>query len=265
MSVIKQVIVQEVLIPAEAIIADQEVQSRAAQNDELINEYFELYKSGKVISAVIVFFDGEKYWLADGFHRFRAQILAGIRSIRVKIKNGSRRDAILFSAGCNATYGLRRNWKDVRHAVTKLLTDKEWGSWSNHKIADVCYVSHTYVSKIRNELTRNGFKFDVKRESTNGKVINTSRIGKVWDSDRIGDVWIENKPRPVSDQIEEQASTYQIVFRADANTEMREEIWNKIVKIRKQLESIKKVMKSKKRKLLALEAEWQLPPLQIPQ
>jgi hypothetical protein len=252
MSVVKSNVVPTSIIPIDAIIADPEVQSRAAQNDECVHEYAELCKEGKVFPPVIVFFDGEKHWLADGFHRLIAHVLAGISSIRAEIKLGTKRDATVFAAGCNSTYGLRRNWKDVRHTVEKLLSDKEWGRWSNKKIGDACDVSHTYVSNVRKEMTRNGFKFDVKRKSSNGKVIDTSRIGKTW---------LNNKPKPVLEQIGERLEIIdQFVDRSlcDPDKQEQDELWERIIKTREELSVMRQAIKTKQMELVKLEADWQL-------
>ncbi len=65
-------------------------------------------ESGTKFPPVTVFHDGERNWLADGFHRVAASKRAGFLDIEVDLRQGSRRDAILFSLGANATHGLRR-------------------------------------------------------------------------------------------------------------------------------------------------------------
>ena len=67
-----------VLLPIEAIIAAKEVQSRAEFSEEHAKELAEPLKCGELLPPVIVFFDGQKYWLASGFHRLRAHVLAGL-------------------------------------------------------------------------------------------------------------------------------------------------------------------------------------------
>ena len=68
-----------------------------------------------------VFFDGEVYWLADGFHRCHAAIAAGIEEIAAEAREGGRRDAILHAVGANATHGRPRTNEDRRRAVLMLL------------------------------------------------------------------------------------------------------------------------------------------------
>ena len=45
-------------------------QARVATNDEAVSSYSESMMEGAEFPPVIVYFDGAKYWLADGFHRF---------------------------------------------------------------------------------------------------------------------------------------------------------------------------------------------------
>lgn len=124
-------------------------QSRAGINLEVVADYAELVKSGTVFPPVIVFFDGWEYWLADGFHRYEAYAKAGIYKIPADIRQGSQRDAILFSVGANASHGLRRTRDDKRRAVLTLLNDPEWSQWSDREIARQCGVSHEFVRRSR--------------------------------------------------------------------------------------------------------------------
>jgi len=93
---------------------------------------------------------GTTYWLADGFHRVTAAIIACIPELSAEIINGTKRDAILYSVGCNANHGLRRTNADKRKAVMILLQDDEWKCWTDGAIAKQCCVDRSTVTKIRN-------------------------------------------------------------------------------------------------------------------
>ncbi len=56
-------------------------------------EYAEAYRAGAQFPPVIVFYDGEHYWLADGYHRVEAARLAGRTEIYEDITPGSKRTA----------------------------------------------------------------------------------------------------------------------------------------------------------------------------
>jgi hypothetical protein len=128
---------------------DGGTQPRAEIADYLVADYAGELERGVIFPPVVVFYDGADYWLADGFHRFHAAKKAGYYKIPADIRQGTRRDAVLYSAGANATHGKRRNNSDKRRAVETLLRDEEWGKWSDREIARRCAVSPTFAGEIR--------------------------------------------------------------------------------------------------------------------
>lgn len=101
----------------------------------------EAIEDGAELDPVVVFYDGESYWLADGFHRCKASQDAGLEDIQCIIHQGTRRDAILYSVGANAEHKAAkpRSRADKRRAVTMLLNDPEWSKWSDREIARQCF------------------------------------------------------------------------------------------------------------------------------
>jgi ParB-like nuclease domain. len=132
-----------------AIRIDGGTQSRVEINNEAVSDYAEAVKVGIEFPPVIVFHDGADHWLADGFHRFHAHKQAGKASIQADVRDGTVRDAILYSLGANCTHGLRRSNADKRKAVGAMLADAEWAKWSDRKIAEACGVSQPFVSGMR--------------------------------------------------------------------------------------------------------------------
>lgn len=124
-------------------------QQREKINDEVVAEYAHAMKSGAEFPPVIVFSDGARNWLADGFHRWHAARSISMTEIQAKISSGTQRQAILFSAGANNEHGIRLTNADKRRAVGILLADKEWSKWSDREIASHCGVTHPFVSKLR--------------------------------------------------------------------------------------------------------------------
>jgi hypothetical protein len=131
---------------------DEGTQSRAETNTDAIDAYRDSMESGAVFPPIVLFFDGKDYWIGDGFHRAWAAAAAGREDIEADIRPGTRRDAILYAAGANATHGLYRSNATKRRAVRNLLLDPEWSRWSDSKIAKHCAVGHNLVSKMRREL-----------------------------------------------------------------------------------------------------------------
>lgn len=130
-------------------------QSRAQIDREVVAEYAEAVENGADFPPLVVFFDGATYWLADGFHRYEAYSRARRFDVPADVRQGTQRDAILYSVGANASHGLRRTRDDKRRAVLTLLNDPEWATWSDREVAKACRVSHTFVAERRRELTGN--------------------------------------------------------------------------------------------------------------
>jgi len=134
-------------------IKDSGAQMRVEMRDETVNDYATDMLNGVMFPPVVVFHDGNDYWLGDGFHRVEAGRKIDRETIVAEIRKGSARDAILHGIGSNATHGLRRTQADKRRAVERLLKDPEWARWSDRKIAAVAKVDHKTVGTIRRELT----------------------------------------------------------------------------------------------------------------
>jgi len=136
-------------LPIGRIRADLAAQPREFLNESVCQEYAELIRAGVEMPPIIVYYDGSVYWLASGFHRLRAHVLACSKTIQAEVRQGGLRDAILCACGQNAEHGLRRTLRDKARAVRMLLADKEWSQWSDHAIAKRCAVSHTMVRMQR--------------------------------------------------------------------------------------------------------------------
>ncbi len=177
--------IQTNYLDIDVIRIDGGTQSRAHLNQETIKEYADLIKNSdrEILPPIRVFYDGNQYWLADGFHRVEASKQAGWENIAAIVEQGTVRDAILFSVGANAEHGLRRTEDDKRRAVNTLLTDDEWNNWSDNQIAKKCKVSQPFVSKLRKELAESTGNVTSKEKRTyerNGKThtMRTNNIGK---------------------------------------------------------------------------------------
>lgn len=137
------------------IRTDGGTQARAGLNEETVAEYLQAMKELAVFPPLIIFYDGQDYWLADGFHRLEALKRWGVhRPGRhlLDIRQGTQRDAVLFACGANATHGLKRSNEDKRRAVARLLQDEEWATWADREIARRCNVSAPFVGQMRQEL-----------------------------------------------------------------------------------------------------------------
>jgi hypothetical protein len=140
-------------VPLSAIIEDLSTQSREQINKETVDEYARERKAGVDLPPIIAFTDGIQYWIADGWHRYYAEKLIEGSHIVADVREGTQRDAILYSVGANANHGLRRSNADKRKSVVTLLKDEEWCQWSNRQIGRRCGVDEGMVRKYRQELS----------------------------------------------------------------------------------------------------------------
>ena len=160
---------------------DREVQPRCRMSKPLIETYSQAMRAGDEFPHVVAYRDDDgTVWVADGFHRTKAAISAGLDTVKVEVRKGGKRDATLFAASCNANHGKHRTNADKRRAVLVLLKDDEWQGWSDREIARRCHVSDRFVNKVRAELSANGSQIARKRKvSRGGKTysMDTSHIG----------------------------------------------------------------------------------------
>jgi ribosomal protein L37AE/L43A len=158
---------------------DGGTQPRSSLNAVKVKEYADTMSAGKMLPDVMVFYDGQDYWLADGFHRVAAAESINLKQINANIQQGTRRDAILHSAGANAEHGLPRSSADKRRAVMKLLTDEVWSKWADREIARRCHVHHDTVGRLRKELSGGISQIETRLAERNGTTypINTANIG----------------------------------------------------------------------------------------
>lgn len=194
----------EMMLRLDQIELNGGTQMRAALNEATLASYVddmtEFGGWGK-FPPVDVFYDGQQYWLGDGFHRTNAYFryvrdVANILDLRQVppvpsiVHSGTRRDAVLFAAGRNSSHGLRRNNEDKRRAVSTLLNDDEWRQWSNREIARRCNVGEALVRKMRDELTAHGTQL----KTTERKYIDRHGNQQTMETAKIGSA--PPKPTP---------------------------------------------------------------------
>lgn len=195
---------------------DLQTQSRVTINQDAVAEYADAMMDGEKFPPVTAFYDGKHYYLADGYHRYFAAKKAGIDEIDCDVKNGTIRDAVLYSVGVNSAHGLRRNNEDKRKAVMTILDDVEWAGWSDITIANKCQVTSAFVGRVRKTLNL---------ESTSRKYVNkhgtvvsveTKNQGRPAKEEVVPEVM------PIEDGIEYAADEH-IQELSDANVELAEE------------------------------------------
>lgn len=183
-------IVETVSIEIKKLIVDAGTQPRVALSDDVIKDYAEVItnsEKGEQPNPFDLLPDGNlpqvfrdptgRCVLADGFHRLGAHKLAKVKEMRVAIRDGVQRDALIFSLSTNQGHGIQRTNKDKDRAVRLALNNEELVNWSNTEIAKLCGVSEFKVRDSRPAAKSPTIR---KAVSASGKVttINTSAIGK---------------------------------------------------------------------------------------
>lgn len=103
-------------IPLSSVRTDGGTQMRAEISEATVATYADQILEGAEFPSIIVFNDGESYWLADGFHRHAAYKRAEYTFIPAEIRTGSYLDAIRFALQANAHHGRQRDGRDLRRA-----------------------------------------------------------------------------------------------------------------------------------------------------
>jgi hypothetical protein len=142
--------IEKKLIRLSEIQMDGGTQTRASLNNEAVTEYAEQMTNGAKFPAVVLFFDGSTYWLADGFHRCHASKQAGFLDILAEVRVGTRREAIKHAVQANQTGSVRRTNADKRKCVEIALG--EFGDLSDRALAEMCGVSNKTVAAAREQV-----------------------------------------------------------------------------------------------------------------
>ena len=122
-------------------------QVRKEINQDVVDEYVEALNAKAVFPPIDVFRIGRGYFMADGWHRYHATRKINRKAILCTVHEGDNSDCLKFCLKANNVHGLRRTNADKLRCVQLAL--REWPTLSDHQIADICNVSHTFVGKVK--------------------------------------------------------------------------------------------------------------------
>lgn len=137
-------------IALDDIITDAGTQVRVNLCESTVDRYAEEMRDGCKFPPVVVFHDGSRFILADGFHRVLAAKRAEFLDILADVRLGGKPEALRHALGANVTHGLPRTNADKRRSVELALA--QWPDISSVMIAKTCAVSHTFVDSFRAQL-----------------------------------------------------------------------------------------------------------------
>lgn len=186
------------IVDPNKLTLDPAVQPREEIDEATVEAYAQDMQGGAVFPPVVIFHDGERYYLADGWHRVLAARAVHAPGIQAEVHNGTLRDAILYSAGVNKQHGLRRTNADKRRAALVLLRDGEWAKWSDRQIARHVGVSPDTVGRLRGSLSESVSERTYVDKHGNVSTMDTSNIGLLTDEDRRARAMVRAVERIVS-------------------------------------------------------------------
>jgi hypothetical protein len=171
-----------VLVPLDRIPTDERTQTRVRVRSGVVRDYAaamkkQLSEGGLCFPPIILFHDGQDYWLGDGFHRVLAAREAGLTEMAAEVRLGSQRDALLFAISANIGHGLGRTTPDKRKAVALLLADAEWSQWSDREIGRRCQVGNALVSRMRRSASVSGTQMQTRKVHRAGRVYEMKPAG----------------------------------------------------------------------------------------
>jgi hypothetical protein len=142
-------------IPLDKIRIDGGTQQRPLVA-HVIDEYAGMIGDGSRPPRVGLMFDGDAYWLFDGFHRYHAMAKAETpddpKTLDAYVYKGDVRDAVFLSYAANKDHGVRRQPGVVGKIVAEMLGDPKWGKASASAIAAHVGVTQRYVERIKSDL-----------------------------------------------------------------------------------------------------------------
>jgi len=126
---------ETITLEIQKIRRDGGTQGRVTLNQSVVEEYAELMKAGTEFPPVRVWFDGDNYWLSDGFHRVAAAEQIGVTGISTVVCSGDLEDATWDCLSANACHGLRRSKPDLELIVKRALAHAQAVRLSNRELS----------------------------------------------------------------------------------------------------------------------------------
>lgn len=124
-----------------------DIQIRAKLDASTVGEYANQMQEGIAFPPIVVFQDGNEYYLADGYHRVAAARQCQFKEIDADMRKGTLAEALWYALGANNAHGLRMSRADVRRAIELAL--REFPGRSSRDIAKQIGCDHKTVEAAR--------------------------------------------------------------------------------------------------------------------
>ena len=134
---------------------DPKTHTRTGIDPQKVDRFVELLQEGITLPPIVTYFDGETYWVADGYHRVSAHKKLELEDIEAVALEGTSRDAFLAGLAYDDETA-SKSTEDKKSNLEKLLDDPEWSQWSSKVLALKCGLSKTTVNRLRKPGPRKG-------------------------------------------------------------------------------------------------------------
>jgi ParB-like chromosome segregation protein Spo0J len=163
----------------DAICIDGGTQCRVVIDQPTVYSYVEHMKDGDEFPPLETVHDGATHWLVDGFHRWHAYKILGVKEVDVKWKPGTKDDAILEALKANARHGKTLSNQDKHNKVKMALEIPGYAEKSNYEIAKICELSQSFVAsardpKVKEQQDKNRQKHAQKKAGNTSPTSNSS-------------------------------------------------------------------------------------------
>jgi ParB-like nuclease domain len=128
---------------------DGGTQCRVEIDQSTIYQYLEDMKKGDEFPLIETMYDGANYWLTDGFHRYHALKLLGLKEVQIKYKPGTHLEAKLLALQANSKHGKTLTNEDKLNKIKMALEIEGYDQKSDNEIARICAVSVPMVGAFR--------------------------------------------------------------------------------------------------------------------
>jgi len=221
---------REQMIDINSIRIDGGTQCRVVIDQPTVYTYLEAMKEGAEFPQMDTVFDGVTYWLTDGFHRYHAYKLLGIKEIEINYVAGTLRDAQIAALKANGKHGKPLTNEDKRNKVKMALEIEGFDKLTDAEIARYCDVSKPFVAAIRRPEAKEKQKQNVEKhfsEKANKKETSSNLITPVdkvaSSNDGVAPDEEEMKATELAIQADQEAM-YKLLESDDALATAHEEI-----------------------------------------
>lgn len=156
-------------VPISSIRRDGNTQHRLAEDAGLIAEYAVLMCAGVEFPPVALRWDGESYWLSDGFRRIAAAEIAGLSDVSAEVRRGELSDAQWDSYAANATHGARRSTDETEAVIRLALAHPNSRGLSTSELARHLQAPESTVRYWRSRLSSQRCEDEFRTVTRGGK------------------------------------------------------------------------------------------------